>query len=151
MAITDLTGTTWKFDCSTITIDLSEFFAIDGTLTAGGYSATSVSGGTFGLRSGWSLTFPNEGSSSPRFYCNVSSDPYLRYYAEDGTNFTVDTNCTLYISGGADATNPALIAWLSENGELQEQTKTIIKAGTYMLNSTLTAIGFWDTYFLHNI
>lgn len=123
MAITNLKGTTWKIDCSTITIDLSGFFSLDGTLTAGGYSATSVSGeGQFILRNGWSLTFPSE-STEPYFYCNVSTDPYLLYKQDDSTSFDVDTNCTLYISGGADVTNADLIAWLSENGKLQEETK----------------------------
>ena len=117
--------------------------------------------GTWIVDSGWSATagyglFNIEGAlnGTPLFVVDdvsigigwwtdgvfVSRDNYVGYYkllssGVGGGNIYSDTAFTLTITGGEDANNPNLIAWLKQYGKKEEQEETVQVSGTWYFNS----------------
>lgn len=115
--ITDLTNTTWVVPAGwSATAGLVQA-NITGSVLCEDVAAYPIDLNT---ELGNSYTFAigygprNSTPMADRIYFNTSAygDPY---------SGSLDSSCdfTITITGGADATNPALIAWLEANGELQ--------------------------------
>lgn len=149
LKVTDLTNTTWNVKAGWSASSGFGKFSITGS-----YSYTWISSGnSYSYEIKNDYTLDNErsnliiGYDYDGFKLSQKSNCICVYEAYSNGNNGFQTfpnsnavNFTITFTGGTDATNTSLIAWLSENGELQEQKKTI-KAGTYRFNDTITAIG----------
>ena len=116
--ISDLTGTTWLFNSNIDRDKPAVGYGIKGTATSGEYTF-EVQSLKIGERSGSSNYFTIEyapvGSNYGAFFRQWGN---WEYY--DGSNwYNISTPPTLTITGGADATNADLIAWLEANATKQ--------------------------------
>ena len=103
--ITDLTGTTWTFNDNLIYSSFSSLLLE--------YSITF-----FGLGRSWTtITFEKEGDykvyysdgANRQFLCNTTTSNETYWVSSE------ETNKTIQITGGTDATNSDLISWLQAN------------------------------------
>ena len=137
--LTDLTGTTWKFN-STL-------------------SLVSISGGTK------NLDFVSNGTSYVNIYRIYEPDLWanrLTYGIDSSNNFTAylqgnwtdEAYRTIYITGGTDATNSVLIAWLEANAvqvsRLSVDLTTLsgwasLSAGSHNIQIVAKASGYRDS------
>lgn len=125
--ITDLTGYTWVGnDASTIpTLDIVETYNINYTLSVD----TSVSFTTFYaplLANALFLPYYGTGSDGYCYGINSSKTAWGKWLPSDKEEiFIKDSSAqTIQITGGTDATNATLIAWLQENGTLTKAGPT---------------------------
>lgn len=133
MAITDLTGTTWYVPSGWSASSGFGKFSITGS-----YSYTWISSGnSFSYEITNDYTLDNErcnliiGYDYDGFNISQKSNCICVYEAYSNGNNAFQTfpnpnavNITITFTGGTDVTNADLIAWLSENGELQEEETT---------------------------
>lgn len=106
--VTDLSGTEWEFTEETL----------------GNYQTPTISGKSFGINAKISGTDYNSfyinNSGSVVFqevwFSNGNADYYL---INSGSVFTGNLPCSVSITSGTDATNPDLIAWLTNNATYQ--------------------------------
>ena len=126
MAITDLTGTTWNVKAGWNTNTIEVGYALRNIT---GFCSTDEENEFISLYLG--MKVDGSGFSSAKNYIGFRNKDLTTYHITPSTSFTIT------ITGGTDATTPALIAWLSQYGELQEveaPTTAVIKAGTYRWN-----------------
>lgn len=100
--VTNLTGTTWYFND---TIDVSELFNFSITFDSRNFSEN--------LQTYNELMVVYDGPESPK----LQYGPVLDRYVSDGQagHWAFEACRTISITGGADATNSGLIAWLQAN------------------------------------
>lgn len=151
MAITDLKGTTWKLN---ETLTKGTFNAYNDYFTDVDVNFTFEYSGT--IYYGYQILMPtvsNTGSNNQlRFSDYNFIDPDV-YNFNTNTYYT-DISRIVTFTGGTDTTNASLIAWLTENGELQgEEEKPIftydltqlnLAAGTYSITIVAKAAGYND-------
>lgn len=102
---TDLTGTTWHIPA--------------------GWTATAGYGKFSDLNYGFAINGEDYGSSGWSYLCIGYYGNEVDWYGKTNSiayslpsEITDDSSITLTFTGGTDATNASLIAWLKENGEL---------------------------------
>lgn len=98
MAITNLTGCTWVANPS---LSITE---------AKTYNITFTNNGTTYSQ----LRYSSDGQGLHLFYDSTEAYGYFN----GSTSWRADSYKTIEITGGADVTNAALIAWLEANGTL---------------------------------
>lgn len=147
MAITDLTGTTWQLNDTIPPTSPSVSFVLEATITSDGYSITLPY--TVGKYNYTYLTLNNGINTSYFAFGAAYSDGstidgyFIKYWAAGGWfgafteagwryntyNYSpsvplktapIISAPLLHITGGADATNTTLIAWLEANAKLVE-------------------------------
>lgn len=122
LKVTDLTNTTW-----TISNDFTVFsggnVSISGSVECGDY-VVNGEGGAILFGGSFAHFFGNSKGQvvMPCFQYNATSKE-LNYKTASTNKTTVSLPLTLKITSGDDVANPALIAWLSQYGELQEENK----------------------------
>jgi hypothetical protein len=138
LKVTDLTGTTWNIKAGWECEAGYGIFAID--------AIEGSQGNITSLYIGYDVN-PEWG------YGNTESVANSIFVVYSGSGFYVIKNThsfTICIKGGADATNPKLIAWLTEYGELQTPSKSItfdlstlnLSAGTHSITARSIASGY---------
>ena len=122
MAITDLTGTTWLFNESGIT----SYTTIHLNFTSNNMSFTSI-----WPRREISLDMTYQGTNNVMVYSSMSG--------QSGGGWVSESYRTINITGGTDATNSAVIAWLQSNA-VQQVTRNDYFTCTDELKSIADAI-----------
>lgn len=119
MALTNLTGTTWKINSKGTTS--YQVFAISGTVhitntsavIAGEYIKFYNNGVEFFSAADGSAIYPHALINDPSYYLYVlNSNDYITYYFNNSNG----NNLILTITGGTDSTNTTFISWLQANG-----------------------------------
>ena len=102
--VTDLTGTTWTISAgwTSPNRDSSHYYYINGSVTYNGHTYEGL------------------------IYFRKSASNHL-YFMLDGQSFYIQNeyDITFAITGGADATNPELIAWFESDGRLIKTLKGV--------------------------
>ena len=117
MAITDLTGTTWVLNDSSIA-GLSFSYSIDYNISEDGISKSQTVFASGNVVFQPEPTDPPttinylQGSNTTGTAPMIANTLGLRYF---GTTFWQIDDATISITGGIDVTNPNLIFWLEEN------------------------------------
>lgn len=124
--ITDLTGTTWVIDEEPVLAGANTDFYINFTSNSTNYAVLSSSGTTSGVLRYISYD-GNSYSVTPALTImntnldNLDEPPVYQYTWSDQAYRTIT------ITGGTDATNTDLIAWLQANATLQEEPTSSIQ------------------------
>ena len=134
--ITDLTGTTWYVPSGWSAAKAYGSFDVDGNVDGAVFSHVDDFYVGYSGKKGIYISIDHKADS---ICCIVDTEDVTNKVV----NYTPDTSFTLEITGGADATNADLIAWLSEYGEListgEEEPEDDSIIGTWTVNETVSA------------